>query len=279
MEKEEIISSGLLESYVMGLCSHEESLQVEWWAKAYPEVKEELEAIGDAMEQYARAESIPVQADVKSKIFAAIENYSVDLTDNNTITQDEVLESEVQQADTATAVVRPMLSKWKLLAAASVALLIGSAIFNYVTYNKLQDATARLDQTQQELTAKSESLQAMDKNLEVVQDRNSVPVSLAGLPAAPNAGAKIFWMKNTGDVYIDAANLPAAPQGMQYQLWGIVDGKPVDAGMITTASGSTFQIEKMKSFGTAKIDAFAVTLETKGGKPQPEGEMYVLGKM
>lgn len=263
----------------MGLCSHEELLQVEWWAKAYPEVKDELEAIGEAMEQYARAESIPIQSDVKSKIFAAIENDVVESTSAIQSGQQEYVENGIEQGPTTTAVVRPMLSKWKLLAAASVALLIGSAIFNFVTYNKLQDATAKLDQTEQDLAAKTSSLEAIDKNLEVVQDKYSVPVSLAGLPAAPDAAAKIFWMKNTGDVYIDASNLPAAPQGMQYQLWGIVDGKPVDAGMITTASGSTFQVEKMKSFGAAKIDAFAVTLETKGGKPQPEGEMYVLGKM
>ncbi len=261
----------------MGLCSHEEAVQVEWWAKAYPEVKEELDAIGSAMEAYAMAEALPVQSDVKSKIFDAFAKESAQVEATPVVTM-PIENNSKNTADTTT-VVRPILSKWKIMAAASVALLIGSAVFNYVTYNKLQETTAKLTETEQTLLAKNEALAEMDRNVEVVQDKNSVPVSLAGLPAAPTAAAKIFWMKNTGDVYIDASNLPAAPQGMEYQLWGIVDGKPVNAGMITTASGSTFKVEKMKSFGTAKIDAFAVTLETKGGKPQPEGEMYVLGKM
>lgn len=262
----------------MGLCSHEEAVQVEWWAKAYPEVNEELDAIGSAMEAYAMSEALPVQSDVKSRIFEAIAKESVQ-TEAVPVVTLPIENNNNTSTAVNTAVVRPILSKWKIMAAASVVLLIGSAVFNYVTYNKLQETTVKLTETEQTLLAKNEALTEMDKNVEVVHDKNSVPVSLAGLPAAPTAAAKIFWMKNTGDVYIDASNLPAAPQGMEYQLWGIVDGKPVDAGMITTASGSTFNVEKMKSFGSAKIDAFAVTLETKGGKPQPEGEMYVLGKM
>ena len=263
----------------MGLCSHEESLQVEWWSKAYPEVRTELEAIETAMEKYAMAAAIPVESNVKSKIFAAIEQQEA-VVEEQVAPKNNDKASEVSNAnEPATGVVRPMLSKWKLLAAASVILFIASAIFNFVAYDKLQETAAKLNQTEQDLVAKNKSIAEMNKNVGVVQDKNSVPVSLAGLPAAPNAAAKIYWMKNTGDVYIDASNLPAAPQGMEYQLWGIVDGKPVDAGMITTASGSRFQVEKMKSFGSLKIDAFAVTLETKGGKPQPEGEMYVLGKL
>lgn len=84
-------------------------------------------------------------------------------------------------------------------------------------------------------------------------------------------------MKNTGEVYIDPGNLPEAPEGMQYQLWGIVDGKPVDAGMIVTKKGNKYRMQKMKTFG--KAEAFAVTLETMGGNPTPKGQMYVMGKM
>ncbi len=254
----------------MGLCSHEESVQVEWWAKAYPEVRQELDAIELAMESYAMAEAIPLDDSVKSKIFAALANEQTTSVETN---------AEAEKEQPKLAPVKPMLSKWKILAAASVALLVGSIVFNVTSANKLKEATAKLDAANKELFAKGEALKEMDKNIDVVQDVNSVPVALSGLAASPNAAAKIFWMKNTGDVYVDASNLPAAPQGMEYQLWGIVDGKPVDAGMITIASGSTFTVEKMKSFGSSKIAAFAITLETKGGNPQPKGEMYVLGEL
>jgi len=103
-------------------------------------------------------------------------------------------------------------------------------------------------------------------------------VSLKGLEAAPDAAAKIFWMQNTGEVFIDPSNLPDAPAGKQYQLWAIVDGKPVDAGMILTSKkGDKYRIQKMKTFG--KAEAFAVTLEPEKGNPTPQGPMFVMGKM
>ncbi len=84
-------------------------------------------------------------------------------------------------------------------------------------------------------------------------------------------------MRNTGDVYVDPSNLPAVPAGKQYQLWAIVDGKPISGGMISTEKG-IYHIQKMKSFG--KADAFAITLEKAGGSPAPTmDEMYVISKI
>ena len=120
----------------------------------------------------------------------------------------------------------------------------------------------------------------MKNDLSVVQSRYSEPVALRGLAAAPEAAAKIFWMKNTGEVYIDPSNLPEAPEGKQYQLWGIVDGKPVDGGLIISSKkGNQYRIQKMKVFSNVKVQAFAVTLENAGGNPTPKGEMYVMGQM
>ncbi len=264
MNTEEIISSGLLESYALGTASHEESVQVEWWVKAYPEVKTELNKIETALENYAQAHAVAPSADLKNKIFSQI---------SNSATKTAAL-PEMQQA----APVRKMYSTWKLLAAASVILLIGSSILNVIYYNKYKDSNAAYTTVNNELALKDKQLKETDKNISVVQNKYSVPVALNGLEAAPDAAAKVFWMKNTGDVYIDPSNLPEAPAGMQYQLWGIVDGIPVDGGMIvTTKTGNTYNMQKMKNFGHA--EAFAVTLETKGGNPQPKGDMYVMGKL
>ena len=48
-----------------------------------------------------------------------------------------------------------------------------------------------------------------------------------------------------GKLYFNANNLPKSPNQKQYQLWAIVNGKPVDAGLVdATDSDSIFQ--KMK---------------------------------
>ena len=262
MEIKDIISSGLLELHTTGVASEAESAQVLVWAAQYPEVKEELDAIEQTMEMYLMSHAIEPSQDLKQIVLKSL---------------DDLRKPVVSVAPTP---VVNMSSRWKYMAAASLLLLLGSAALNLVYYGKWQKADLAVEQVQEKLLASNEKLDAMNQDMGVVQNKYSQPVSLDGLPAAPDAAAKIFWMKNTGEVYIDPSNLPEAPTGMQYQLWGIVDGKPVDAGLIiTTKNENKFRIQKMKGFGKVKVQAFAVTLETAGGNSSPKGEMYVMGKM
>jgi hypothetical protein len=73
VEVKDIISSGLLELYITGLTSNEETLQVEQWAEQYPEVKKEIEELQDAMENYVMAEAIEPSESLKQKIFSKIQ--------------------------------------------------------------------------------------------------------------------------------------------------------------------------------------------------------------
>ena len=97
---------------------------------------------------------------------------------------------------------------------------------------------------------------------------------MKGTPLSAESSVFIHWNKKNSEVFVDVASLPAAPEGMQYQLWAIVDGKPMDMGVFdVTKEGD---IQKMNSI--AKASAFAVTLEKKGGSPTPSLEkMYVMG--
>lgn len=267
METEDIISSGLLELYAAGIASEKEALQVEEWVALYPEVAEELKEIVLGLEFFATANAVTPAARVKEKIFARI----------NTTASGKVIPIETDNTNNEFQQIG-RYPYWKMVAAASFVLLVGSIVLNVVTYNKF-------NQTDQNLAALKETVDSIrQKNIEMASDMNVVqskysrPVSLKGLEAAPDAAAKIFWMQNTGEVFIDASNLPDAPVGKQYQLWAIVDGKPVDAGMILTSKkGDKYRIQKMKTFG--KAEAFAVTLEPEKGNPTPQGPMFVMGKM
>ncbi|MEP6583953.1 MAG: anti-sigma factor [Ginsengibacter sp.] len=266
MNINDIILSGLLELYAMGLTSPEETSQVEGWLVEYPEVKKELLEIEISLESYAHAHAVMPSASVKEKITSQIEfdqkKNNLSFTKNDSVNAQPVIK---------------IPSYFKLAAAAMVVLLIGSIILNYSYYNKYQSATNDLQIAQQRMAQKDSTNLAMNRDMEVITDKNSLPVVLKGTPHAPEALAKIFWMKNTGEVYVDPSNLPSVPSGKQYQLWAIVDGKPVDAGIISTEKG-IYHIQKMKSFG--KADAFAITLEKAGGSAAPNmDEMYVISKI
>ncbi len=247
----------------MGLTSAAENAEVAQCAKQYPEVAAEITAIQTGLENYAQTHAIAADASVKEKIFAEINV-------NKTI---PVI--NLQPENVATDKVFALKNYWKIAAAASILLLIGSTVLNIVFYNKFSSTSGDLEKTQQALALETQRTKGMEVDMGVIQSKYSEPVKLNGLEAAPDAVAKIFWMKNTGEVFIDPSNLPDAPKGMQYQLWAIVDGKPVDGGMIRSENKS--HIQKMKSFG--KAEAFAVTLETEGGNPTPKGNMYVMGKI
>ena len=262
MEKQEIISSGLLEMYVIGATSFEENAQIEILRSQHSDINEEISNIENAFETYAFANAVAPATSVKDKLFSSLNFSNQPVNTNESVTPAKVVS---------------MSPLRNIAAAAAVLLLIGSSVLNFFYYNKYKDVNEKYDESQQQIASLNQHLAEVDKDMSIVQSRYSEPVSLKGQEASPDAGAKIFWMKNTGEVYVDPSNMPIAPSGKQYQLWAFVDGKPVDAGMITSKDGKKYKIQKMKTFG--KAQAFAITLETEGGNPQPKGSVYVLGKI
>lgn len=264
MNAQEIISSGVLELYCMGLASAAEKADVEQWAKQYPEVAAEIEAIQAGMEDYARAHAIEPGADVKKNIFAKIKTSTA-------------APITVEQGSETSAKVYSMSNTWKYAAAASIILLVGSLVFNYTYYSKYQAANNELAATQTELQQQKDIAKAMHDDMGVITNKNAMPVSLEPMPDVPDAAARIYWMKNTKEVYIDPSNLPRAPKDKQYQFWAIIDGKAVNGGIITTEiNGKTVHIQKMKSFGNAQ--AFAVSLEDAGPEKPVPTKVMVMGK-
>lgn len=258
MNAQEIISSGILELYCMGLTSAAETAEVAAWAKQYPEVAAEIEAIQSGLESYAQTHAVEPGPSVKEKIFASINTNAAPVVD---------LKTEEKE----TAKIYSISPGWKYAAAASIILLAGSIFLNVVLNNKYQSVNTQLASTQTKLQEQKDMADAMKKEIDMVGDKNAKPFILAGMPDVADAEARIYWMKNTGDVYIDPSNLPEAPKGKQYQFWAIVDGVPVSGGMIHSSievNGKKVHFQKMKSFG--KAQAFAVSLEDAGPeKPSP----------
>lgn len=271
MEVKDIISSGLLELYAAGLASQEEAAQVLQWSQQHPEVADELAQIEASLATYAQAGGEQPAASVKEKVFEIInekeEGKVVSLTNVN----------ENQNAKVVS-----ISSIWKNIAAATIVLLIGSAIFNLIQFNKNAEVNKQLQESKQLASNLQQQNKAMDDYLEKVRSKYSTPVSLAGLTVS-DASAKVFWMKDNGDVYVDPSNLPALEKGKQYELWAIIEGAPapVNAGIIiTTKEGNTFSIQKMKNFANAKVQAFAVSVEKESTTPAVSPTaVYALGKM
>ncbi len=267
MNIEEYISSGILESYVLGNVSAEERKEVESHADTYPEIKAELEEIEKAIQTYATKHSVTPPSHLKNKILGKIAS--------ETNTSDIVSEPVIRSINTNTPV-NSGPSYWSIAATILLLISTGFAVYFGVRSNKLDgymDSMAKVN------TALSDSLKVVSSNLfhaqndmAILNDPMYKIVNLKGLKPAPDAKAMVCWSPTDKTVYIEIEKLPMPPQGMQYQLWAIVDGKPVSEGMLAMGSG----LHRMSNVENAQ--AFAVTLEKAGGSPTPNMDaMYVMG--
>jgi anti-sigma-K factor RskA len=265
MNTSEYIASGILEAYVLGSVTPQEKQEVACLSKIYPEIKTELTAIEETMETYAKMHEVKPSAQLKSKIFAQM-NFDEEVKESNNVLEnikEEIVEREVK--------VIPMWSKIAVAASVVFGLLFGWSYQNSQKISsELADTKAKMD-TEMTLKSQSEGMLALYK------DSKNVPMELKGVEKSPNSKVMAFWNKETEEMKLMVENLPAAPKGKQYQVWGIVDGKPVDMGMIDLDFENKILAMKVPK---GNIAAFAITLEKQGGSPTPTlEEMYVIGNV
>ncbi|QHT70138.1 anti-sigma factor [Rhodocytophaga rosea] len=266
-----------MESYVLGIVSAEESAEIEALAHQYPQIKAEIEAIRASLEAYIMQHEEMPPAALKKKIWHKLEELEEDKA--NIIPASVI----TQPVTGRTAEVKP-LGGWKrYLVAASLAGLIISVGANIFLYGQLQNTRQQLTEANtansrlaQELEVNKANYSRATDELAIFSDPDNKVVYLKGLKPAPDATVVVYWNSQQKQVHLAVHNLPAHAADKQYQLWAIVGGKPVDAGMLDMNNPQQ-SLQKMKEI--EKAEAFAITLEKKGGNPTPQGDMYVLGEV
>lgn len=103
-------------------------------------------------------------------------------------------------------------------------------------------------------------------------------IKLDGQEVAPSASANVYWAV-AEKRWVVSADLPPAPAGKDYQLWIITpDGQKLSVGLIEQDDkGHGFTVFEISS-DVNDVVAAAITLEPKGGSPQPTLPIYAMGK-
>lgn len=270
MNIQEYIQSGIIESYVLGLAEAAERAELEQLRMQYPEVEQAIAAFAQELERATQHHAVPVSPDIKANLFDQLG-----------------LKPDVKPAPiTGDPKVVPLESGGKTpfikyLAAAAVILLVISAGFNIYTYNQykgLEAENRQLALQRDRLYANNNSIQTrldeLDKNMQLITGPDMIKVALNGVAGKESNQAVVYWNKNSKDVYLVAKTLPPPPKGKQYQLWALMDGKPIDAGVLEDCN----TVCHLKNIQNAQ--AFAITLENEGGSPTPNlDQLYVMGKI
>lgn len=274
------IDSGILEEYALGIVSPQEKQAVECLTQVYPELKAELESIEKALEQYALQHGVAVPNRVKDKVFAEMEFGSVGDVSSEDLKVRNVFTSahETKPLREDTAPTRPM---WGKLGIAASLLFAAFGLWMAAQYGTALGENAKLSSQVDELSGQTNELQQRADYSEALAASYRNPdvkiVKMPGLEKSPDSEVTALWNQKTNEVLLDVQNLLDPPSGKQYQLWTIVDGKPVDMGMIDDDFRG--KLLKMKTSSPNAV-AFAITLEDDGGKPSPTmEEMVVMGKV
>lgn len=260
---QQYIDSGVLELYICGALSEEESKAVSAELKKHPEIIKEVEEIENALEQLSTAVA-PYNPD------ALLQKIQEKINGSTT-----TIPIDRDRKSSKTKIV--LYIGW----AASILLLIG--LFSVLNKNRELRDTLNSVQTknalvEQEIENARDDAEKAKELLNVYRDRNIVKIPLGGQKVAPEAYAEVHWDKKSNKVYIDAKDLPTPPPGKEYQVWSLTlePLTPTSIGLL-----SNFQEDDNKIFileNANASQAFGITLEPKGGSKTPTMEqLYTLG--
>lgn len=267
MNVKEFISSGIIESYILGLCTEADRREVESACEHYPEIAKAKKEVEEKIEQLLLKEQIAPPAALKEKILSHT---------NNEQTSSEASAEEYE----ATPMYRSGI--WKWVAAASIILLAGSIFWIFQLKkenNELATTTNVDDSSRYALSEAKAELAELKSAMQALQSPGLKMASLNSTPTGQGAKASIFWDTTTKEVFLILNNLPEAASDKQYQLWALINKQPVDLGVLDQQTVIQKRLLiKMKNVQNA--EAFAITLEPNGGSTQPTMQnMYVYGKL
>ncbi len=273
MDIKAYIESGVIETYVLGLAGPEEVAELETLAVQHAEIKHAVDAFAAAIQQQVTDNSANPPAEIKQQL---MEKLAGEFENPKPVTAPIGNLTAISGGSSVNGKVVKMVSfkLWRNIAAAAILLFIVSASLNFYYYSNYTQTSNKY----QALLAERNSLQASNEDyhqtLNIIHDSVMHIVRMPGVTGKQDNMATVYWDTKTKDVYVYASNLQQTPEGKQYQLWALVDGKPVDAGVIGDCKG----VCKMKNIPRAQ--AFAITLEKQGGSATPNlTAMYVYGKV
>jgi uncharacterized membrane protein YdfJ with MMPL/SSD domain len=265
LETESFIASGILERYFLGECSESEIDLVEKLLQENSTIQQEYVEIQQAFQRVAMENAIQPNEALQTQIWNAI---------NAESTSEVTLKPHSEKNQKSIS--------WLAYAATFTLLFSVSslAIYFFSELNSSQKTMASNLQKMEDLKAQilktKDSLNQFESNLQLIADPSTLKVDLTGVPASKDSHAVVFWNQNKKQVILAGIDLPKSPENKQYQLWALVDGVPVDAGVFDTKS--SHDLISMKSI--EKSQAFAITLEPKGGSPTPHLEaLCVIGNV
>ena len=247
--KEQILDSGIIEQYALGLTTEDENILVETYLSNYPELRDHLDSIERAMEIIAHQQAIVPPSQLR-----------------------EATISKIQDLD------KPPVSQWSKWITGIAAGIAFLAIAYGVKIN------SDLNSLNGEIASLENKISVMDKDCSLVKDDyatsmrmlemyrndNFLPVKLKGNQMMPGGDVVVFWNATEKKACMKINNLQSPPSGHTYQIWADVDGEMLSVGTFKQDDG----LIDLKFLDDAT--SLNVTIEEGEGQEHPDVSKLIM---
>lgn len=147
--------------------------------------------------------------------------------------------------------------------------------------DQLIQRDAELNEVRNQLAQRETSLQRggtrQDEIAGFFRNPHVRVITLTGTERATQAGGLALLDPGGKRAWLYAFDLPLLSAGTVYQVWGI-DEQPASLGLLTLDPGGKGRLIIREARSLSKLKQLAVSVEPAGGRPQPTGAIYLVGR-
>ncbi|MBT8178731.1 MAG: anti-sigma factor [Eudoraea sp.] len=233
------LDTDLLEKYLLGNTSLEESQQVERYIAMYPEVRKTYNELQENLETFAKMHALKTPEGLKTKILVRI---------------------RAQQAG------RRKFRRYAIAATIAAFIFAGSSYFFWNQSQNLQQENTIVNNKIKTLEADMRSqLEDVRNQFIVLNNPSTRKYMVNGNKKASELKAVAYINPVKKLSYINVRNLPHLPEDKCYQMWAEVNGEMVNLGVIKEIQDK----DKLLALPYAEKAISYITIEPKGGNDTP----------
>ncbi len=233
------LGTDLLEKYLLGTTTLEESMQVERYIAMYPEVRKTYDELQANLETFAKLYALKTPEGLKTKIL-----------------------NRIKAQNTG----RRKFQRYAIAASITALLFAGSSYFFWNQNQNLQDENVIVNNKIRTLEEDmKEQLEDVRNQFIVLNNPRTKKYNVNGNKKAKELKAVAYINPVKKLSYINVRSLPNLPDNQCYQMWAEVNGEMVNLGVIKNIEDK----DRLRPLPYAENAVGYITIEPQGGNDTP----------
>lgn len=254
MTEKEFIESSFLEEYALGLLSDSSDIKLtEDFIKSSDLVQSEFLLLQQNMEKLAQSKAVKVPSKVKDVLMSRLLNI-------------ESLAGKVISMNTTKSNNRRLV--WNVAASALILISSSIAFYNWQNGEIIEEENSELVKGMQKLELLNKNnideFKTLQERFALIADPGTKKINLKGNNKAEDLNIIAYRNDEDAASYLHIVNIPKAPSGKCFQLWGDVNGEMISLGVLNQKNLEFVSINHLEGMASLNI-----TIENEGGSKHP----------